>query len=391
MTMRTLEDAVAQSRAIVCAGTGGVGKTTVSAAIAVGAALSGRDTLVLTIDPARRLADAFGLEGLESTPSPVDLSKLETEPTASGRLDAMMLDPKPTFDALVDRFARTEAARQRILDNQIYRHVSETLAGSIEYAAMIQVHELVEAGNYELIVVDTPPADHALDFLRAPRRMREFIEGRFVRTLVQPAMSATRWSARLIGPALRRLFSLLDRVAGGGFLDDVAEFLAAVDGLALGFEEKSQRVESFLLGPETSFVLISGAESRSRVAALDFLSKLEEFRVPLAAVVINRMRPWLLPDPPLRADFELTRPGIARDADLLSDQLETEGVGREVVERLAEYASLCARQQEAARQIEEQVEKRGIECRRIPEFESDIDRLSGLLAMADALFGEPSP
>ena len=165
-----LLDSLDQARVLVCAGTGGVGKTTISAALAVRAAERGRRALVLTIDPARRLADALGMARLTSEPTRVELD-LSDEETA-GTLDAMMLDPKPTFDALVHRLTQDPAARRRILENRIYRHLSEALSGSAEYAAMEQVRDAVESGHYDLVLVDTPPAAHALDFLAAPRRLR---------------------------------------------------------------------------------------------------------------------------------------------------------------------------------------------------------------------------
>ncbi len=256
MSPRDLDTALREARVLVCAGTGGVGKTTISAALGLEAALAGRRTLVLTIDPARRLADALGVDHLGAKPTHVDLSALSSatrKASLPSCLDAMMLDPKPTFDALVARFAQDEAARQRILDNRIYRHLSEALAGSADYAAMVQVFDLIESGDYELIVVDTPPADHALDFLRAPRRMREFLHSRLVRSLLKPARSAWsagRLGARLLGRGLQRILSLIERIAGGGFLDDLSEFMKAIDGLSLAFDERSSWVEEFLLGPK---------------------------------------------------------------------------------------------------------------------------------------------
>ena len=382
-----LSPAIESARAIVCAGSGGVGKTTLSAALAVAAAAAGRRTLVLTIDPARRLADAFGLDEIGCTPTPVDLGRILGSGKRRGAkakaasLDAMMLDPKPTFDALVDRFAESEAARRRILDNRIYQHLSETLAGSTEYAAMVQVHELVEAGAYDLIVVDTPPADHALDFLRAPRRMREFLEGRFVRTLVQPAYSATRFGAQLVGRGLKRLMSLIDRVAGGGFLEDITEFLGAVDGLALGFEEKSRRVEDFLLGPDTRFVLVSGVQSRAVAGALDFLGKLDEFRVPLAAVLVNRMRPWPFEPSPAELAKRLASPEAAQEAVSIAGAEE----GPVLTAMLREAVTLQRAQEAAAEGLAEAAKRRGVECLRLNEFGRALASEAGLREMAEAL------
>jgi len=393
MSARDLGAALREARVLVCVGTGGVGKTTISAALALEAALAGRRTLVLTIDPAGRLADALGADDLGSKPTHVDLSPLSPGTRCGslpGCLDAMMLDPKPTFDALVARFAQDEAARQRILDNRIYRHLSEALAGSADYAAMIQVFELIESGDYELIVVDTPPADHALDFLRAPRRMREFLHSRFVRSLVQPALSASRFGARLLGRGLQRILSLIERVAGGGFLDDISEFMKAIDGLSLAFDERSTWVEEFLLGPQTSFVLVCGGQARANASALEFLSQLSAFRVPLVAVVANRLRPWPLPRPPRDVDYSLSIPKVAADAERLSIALEEPGAGEAIVARLSEYAQVCAAQNRALSDLEAAAAAREIECIRIRELPGDIDRLAGIAEIGAMLSRDPA-
>jgi anion-transporting ArsA/GET3 family ATPase len=388
MSHADLESALSNARVIVCAGTGGVGKTTISAALALEAAQAGRATLVLTIDPARRLADALGLDELGPTPKSVDIDSLTKgagSRTIEGSLSAMMLDPKPTFDGIVSRFARDEATRDRILENRIYRNLSEALAGSAEYAAMIQVYELIEGGDYDLIVVDTPPADHALDFLRAPKRMREFLESRFVKSLVHPAVSASRFGARILGRGLERILSLIERVAGGGFLDDISEFMQAVDGLSLGLDERSKRVEEFLLGPESSFILVCGGHARANASAMEFLSELDAFRVPLVSVVANRLRPWPLDVPAKAGDFSLSDPQVEADAKKLSEAIGTPNIGAEIVTRLAEYAEVCASQNRGLADLERAARARKIACLRIQELSGDVDRLEGLAAIGRML------
>lgn len=394
MSIRALSEALDEARVIVCAGTGGVGKTTIAAALALEAACRGRRTLVITIDPARRLADALGLERLDSKPAPVDLSALLDERDGSGErasLEAMMLDPKPTFDRLVTRFTADEQTRERILDNRIYRHLSEALAGSAEYAAMEQVHELVHQADYDLVVVDTPPADHALDFLRAPRRLREFLESRFVRTLIHPAMSASRFGARLFGRAMSRVVGLLERIAGVGFLDDLSEFLMAIDGLSQGFRERATKVEGLLLGPETGFVLICGPESRAVRSGLDFLAELERFEVPLVSVVANRLRPWPLEIPPAELLREEAEEAVSRDEARLARALgedEGEGAGSSaalLVEAFREHARICAGQSRAIETLAVEARSRGVDCVRVAELAGDVDRLEGLTAIGAML------
>lgn len=383
MTERTLAEALGEARVLVCAGTGGVGKTTIAAALALEAACRGRRTLVITIDPARRLADALGLEDLGSKPAPVDLSSLIDDLGSTndgGSLEAMMLDPKPTFDRLITRFTSDEETRQRILDNRIYRHLSEALAGSAEYAAMEQVHELITRGDHDLVVVDTPPADHALDFLRAPRRLREFLESRFVRTLIHPAMSASRFGARLFGRAMHRVLGLLERIAGVGFLDDLSEFLMAIDDLSQGFRERATKVEALLLGPETGFVLICGPQSRSVRSGLDFLAELERFRVPLVSVVANRLRPWPLEISPSELSSPSAEAALERDEARLARAWEDDAAcaAGPIVETFREHARVCAAQRQAIDALAIEAGTRDVDCVRVSELPGDVDRLGGL-------------
>ena len=200
MTLPALE-----RRVVVCVGCGGVGKTTVAAAIALEAARAGRRALVITIDPARRLADALGVETLGNQPEPLPRAALDALGVpAEGSLSALMLDMKRTFDDLVARFAESPAARERVLGNPIYRHVSDALAGSVEYSAMEKVYELSRSDDYDTLVVDTPPAQHALDFLDAPERLLEFLDSRLVHLLIHPAMAAGRLGFRWFEWGTRR-------------------------------------------------------------------------------------------------------------------------------------------------------------------------------------------
>lgn len=384
-SMRGLEEATRNARVLICAGTGGVGKTTVSAALALHAARAGRRTLVLTIDPARRLADALGLEGLGSEPAPVSLGT-----DAEGlSLEAMMLDPKPTFDGLVERLAPDAASRARVLDNKIYRHLSEALAGSAEYAALEQVREAVESGRYDLVVVDTPPASHALDFLSAPRRLRDFLEGRFVKTLLRPAMSASRFGFKVFGRSLQRMLGLIERIAGVGFLDDLTEFLSAVSGLTEGFQAGTARVEDILLGEDTRFVLVGSARSGTEPGTLEFLEALDEEGAHLAAVVLNRIAPWpegLDPDVAegndVRADLERLTEALAQSG---SDAPESEAALLEAI--VAEAARARRDLLETRRQLTRRVNSEEVDFHEIAERATEIDGLEGLIRIGDELVG----
>jgi len=390
MKSPTLDRGLREARVLVCAGTGGVGKTTIAAALAIQAALIGRRTLVLTIDPARRLADALGLETLGSSPTPVDLTSLDSEHAAS--LDAMMLDAKPTFDRLITRLTPDESERQRILDNRIYQHLSSALAGSAEYAAMEQVHELVHSEDYDLIVVDTPPADHALDFLRAPRRLREFLESRFVATLVRPAMSASRIGLRLFARPLHLMLSLLERIAGIGFLDDLSEFLSAIDGLSQGFRDRATRIEDVLLGEDTGFVLISAANEGSSKSTLEFMSELDQFQVPLIAVIANRLRPWPLDSTPAELLRNCTDDALKRDEERLltasREPIGPEGFSgnfHRVSRAILEYAQVCAMERRTVDTLITTASRSHLRCLIVPELPGDIDRIDGLLEIGSIL------
>jgi len=382
-----------QARVLVCAGTGGVGKTTIAAALGIHAARLGRRTLVLTIDPARRLADALGTTDLGSEAGPVDLSAVPGMP-AGARLDAMMLETKSTFDRLITRLASDAETRERILHNRIYRHLSEALAGSAEYAAMEQVHEMIEADRYDLIVVDTPPADHALDFLRAPRRLREFLDSRLVRALLHPAVSAGRFGARLFGRSLNRILGVLERIAGVGFLDDLSEFLLAIDSLSQGFQERAARVEEILTGPGTGFVLVCGPHARANTSALEFLDQLEGFDVPLVGVIANRFRRWPLAEPPERVAAAIA--GRTRDDALLRDRAQLEDrlrrdrsehsaheIGDGIFAILRDEAAHCAAENLAVAEIAEAARRRHLELARVEALDGGVEGLDGLIRIAN--------
>ena len=399
-----LEEGLATSRVLVCAGTGGVGKTTIAAALGLQAAALGRHTLILTIDPARRLADALGLANLGSVPTPVELkgAGMPGDERSRGRLDAMMLDPKPTFDRLVTSLTPDKAARERILDNRIYRHLSEALAGSAEYAAMEQVHEAVESGHYDLVIVDTPPSSHALDFLRAPRRLRDFLESRFVKALVQPAMHASRFGFRIFGRSLHRMIGLLDRLAGVGFLDDLTEFLSAIDGLSEGFRERATRVEDVLLGDHASFVLVCAVTSNSEPDTLEFLKQLDDLGVHLAAVIVNRVRPWPLEESAGDWRARTTSEALARDGRTLHAAFDavasTDASGRngdsgaerhvrDLIEAVQETAQVCENADQTIWRLSASAAEHGVRCHTVPELADDVDRLEGLLEIGNALCG----
>lgn len=276
---------------IVCCGSGGVGKTTTSAALALRAAERGRKVVVLTIDPARRLAQSMGIERLDNTPRPV--AGLRTNARGNrkgGRLDAMMLDMKRTFDEVVESQATPEKARQ-ILENPFYIALSSSFAGTQEYMAMEklgQIHRDAQAdGTYDLIVVDTPPSRSALDFLDAPERLSSFLDGRFIRLLLTPA----KGPAKLMTAGFGMVTGALNRVLGAQVLTDMQTFVAAFDTLFGGFRQRAQKTFELLQADGTAFLVVAAPEPDALREAAYFVERLGEDAMPLAGLIVNRANP----------------------------------------------------------------------------------------------------
>lgn len=271
---------------IVCCGSGGVGKTTTSAALALRAAERGRKVVVLTIDPARRLAQSMGIEQLDNTPRPVP----DVDPAAGGSLDAMMLDMKRTFDEVVESQASPEKARQ-ILENPFYVALSSSFAGTQEYMAMEKLGQLHRQArqddSYDLIVVDTPPSRSALDFLDAPERLSSFLDGRFIRLLLAPA----RGPARLMTAGLSVVTNALTKVLGAQVLRDMQTFVAAFDTLFGGFRQRAEQTFALLQADGTAFLVIAAPEPDALREAAYFVDRLTDDDMPLAGLVVNRVSP----------------------------------------------------------------------------------------------------
>ena len=266
---------------IVCCGSGGVGKTTTSAALALRAAERGRKVVVLTIDPARRLAQSMGIEQLDNTPRPV-------QDVAGGSLDAMMLDMKRTFDEVVESQASSDKAEQ-ILANPFYQALSSSFAGTQEYMAMEklgQLHKQAErTGDWDLIVVDTPPSRSALDFLDAPERLASLLEGRFLRLLLAPA----RGPFKLMSAGVNMAMSVLNKVLGAQVLTDVQTFVAAFDTLFGGFRQRAEQTVALLREPHTAFLVVAAPQNDALREASYFAERLRAEGMPLAGVVLNRV------------------------------------------------------------------------------------------------------
>ncbi len=269
------------ARVIICCGSGGVGKTTTSAALAIRFARSGKRVAVLTIDPARRLADSLSVGEIGNTAFPVPLPDLP--PGAS--LHAMMLDSKRTFDDVVARFSGSPDARDRILRNHYYRFVSTRLAGAHEYMAMEKLFELSTSGDYDVVVLDTPPSRHALDFLSAPEKMANLMDEGVMRWLVLPA---SRGGWRMIEKGSEIMAKVLKSMLGDRTITDIAEFFSAFQSLWEGFRQRSLDVRELLRAPETRYLLVTTPAPGARAEALHFLDVLQRSRMPFGGFLINR-------------------------------------------------------------------------------------------------------
>ncbi|GAA2014542.1 ArsA family ATPase [Nocardioides kribbensis] len=355
---------------IVCCGSGGVGKTTTSAALALRAAERGRKVVVLTIDPARRLAQSMGIEELDNTPRPVT----GLAEGATGSLDAMMLDMKRTFDEVVESQASPEKARQ-ILENPFYVALSSSFAGTQEYMAMEklgQIHaDAQRDGTYDLIVVDTPPSRSALDFLDAPERLSSFLDGRFIRLMLAPA----KGPARLMTAGLGIVTNALTKILGAQVLRDLQTFVSAIDTVFGGFRQRAQRTYALLQAEGTAFLVVAAPEPDALREAAYFVERLSGDRMPLAGLVVNRASP--APASDLSADEAMSaaarlRAGRTED-DLTAGLLRLHADQVRLVER---EAGLRARFAAA---------HPGVATAVVPALAGDVHDLGGLRRVGELL------
>ena len=377
---------------LVVVGTGGVGKTTVSAAMGLEAARRGKRVLVLTIDPARRLGDALGIE-LGHEPHSIPGAVLRAAGIeASGELVAMMLDTKRTFDDLVRRYSPDEEALERILTNPIYQNLTDALAGSREYSAMESLHQLHSAGEYDLIVLDTPPSSHALEFLDAPRRLTGFLQSDLLKLLFRPAIALGRTGFRLFRFGSATVLRALEMVTGLGFLRAISDFLLAFESMLEGFSERARATEALLRDPICGFVLVVGPDPGQARRAEDFWNRLQQERVHLLGLVMNRVRTWpgRGPAPQLgTAEAKQLTEQLAKELAKQDPSFDPEQAARELVATLTQQALLARRDAEVGARLEGAIGLSPEAVRKIPLFSEDVHALEGLQRMASHLFEDP--
>lgn len=348
---------------IVCCGTGGVGKTTTAAAMGLAAARRGRRVVVVTIDPARRLAEALGMSG-DLGNEPVRL-----EVDAPGELWALMLDAGATFDAVVSEHAADAAQAQRILANRFYRNIADSLSGTQEYMAAEKLASLHADDRFDLVVVDTPPTRRALDFLEAPTRLMRFLDHRLYRLVLAPA----RGSLRVLSAAARPMMRTLGSVIGMSTLNDAIEFFAAFEGMERGFHDRAARVEALLSDPDTAYVLVASPRDDTIVEAVYFAEELHRRQRRVAAMVINRLHPQ-------------APGGTAQDAGAARERSATRGdvLSAAVWGRLEVARLVARREQDAVAPLLAHADD-STRVVRLALLDRDVHDLDGLILVAERL------
>jgi anion-transporting ArsA/GET3 family ATPase len=381
---RSLQRLLGSKEIVIACGPGGVGKTTTAAAAAaVAAARLGGEVLVLTVDPARRLADALGLEGIGNEVAEVPASVFrDAGETPSGRLFAAMLDTKQSWDALIADHAPDEETRDRILANPLYANITERFVQSHDYIAMERLYQLHSSGRWDLIVVDTPPTRNALDFLDAPSRLADFFSSRLLRWLIAPRASA------LVGLASKPFTQVADRILGTQFLADITEFFMSLQSMYDGFVERSQAVSRLLADERTSFLVVSSSETVPLREAEFFATELAARQLDVGAVVLNRILPGTLSDDAVASaahriarrssgEVEELAAALGVEASLVDRVLAT------AVESFEDYA-VVARRERAAR---EQFPLGAAAMITVPQFDRDVTDMGGLLEIGTFLLG----
>jgi anion-transporting ArsA/GET3 family ATPase len=360
---------IAGKRICICTGSGGVGKTTTAAAVAMGLAARGQRVAVVTIDPARRLANSLGLEELRNEPAlvePVHFASQGVE--LRGELWAMMLDAKRTFDELIDLLAPDSATREEILANRIYQELSSAVAGSQEFTAVAKLYELNASGRFDAIVLDTPPSRNALDFLDAPQRLTGFLEGRALKVLTAPTGAVAVLAAR--GSGL--VFSALRRVTGVDLLTDLSTFFGALSGVVDGFVERASAVSRLLGDPTTTFLLVTSPEPAPVEEAIFFRRRLEEANMPFGGLVVNRVR--VLARTPPTVDERVLTSDFGGDGDLAAKSIQA----------LGDLRALARRDTVSLRRLSVELDEKHPIL--VPQLDRDISDVSGLVAVERFLF-----
>jgi TRC40/GET3/ArsA family transport-energizing ATPase len=388
-----LDELLNRRQIIICCGSGGVGKTTAAAAIALHAAINGHKALVLTIDPAKRLANSLGLPELGNEERKIPSHKLaEAGIKPKGQLYAMMLDTKRTFDELISKFSLNEEAKEKILNNQLYKTISDTFVGSQEYMAMEKLYEIYTENRYDLIVLDTPPTRHALDFLDAPKRMTDFLDGRILKWFLKPYFSAGRVGFRMFQKGAGLVLRTLEKVTGITALKVVSDFFTAFEGMYDGFKERAEAVYELLHDRTTGFLLVTSPEDLTIEEAIYFHDKLIEYEMPFCGLIINKVYLDLSADGGAMQSWENEK-NVRAAARRIGAALATnarekkamEAVAVSLAENLENFRGLAEIDAQNVRSLTESIEP-GTIVRSVPFFDTDVHDIGGLMRINKYLF-----
>ncbi len=329
-----------RSDIIVCVGTGGVGKTTVSTAIGILSAAKGKKTLVMTIDPAKRLAQAMGLKELKNIPTPIPSSAFnDCDLHLTGRLDAMILETKSTFNNLIKKYSSSEEKSQAILNNSYYQYVSGELAGSEDYMAMEKLYEIENEYDYDLIVVDTPPARHAINFLTAPNRLIHLISSGALKWLVKPTMSVSILGLNILNKAPRRIVRLLKNYVGLEIVEELTTFFSEFEELYSGFKSRAKEVKALLSSKKVQFYMVTIPTADAIDEALYFYSIMKGFDINFAGFIVNKVHNQFYKGDSLRTEVDKVKNALNNDEPLKIALEETLNIDKLALqdERLINY------------------------------------------------------
>jgi anion-transporting ArsA/GET3 family ATPase len=366
LEQRGLRARLRGKRVLVCVGAGGVGKTTTSAALALGLAMRGQRVAVVTIDPAKRLAAALGLRELSGEPRRVEPARGDVE--IEGELWAMMLDAKRTFDEIVTRLAADEHAREEILANPVYRELSTAVAGSHELSAVAKLYELYEEHDFDVIVLDTPPSRNALDFLNAPNRLLAFLDGRALQVFLAPG----GLTARLFGRGTALVFAIFARVTGVDMLAELSHFFRSLGSVIDGFADRTRAVSALLRSPQAAFLIVTSPEAEPAREAGYLAERLDAAGMPRAELIVNRVH-----------SDGLDGHSSAEVGELLSGELGAALAAR-VASNLADFDVLARRDRATVQRLSGSLGAgRAIV---VPQLDEDVQDLLGLAGIAEHLF-----